>query len=82
MLGRMQMKKKKKTKESKRKNKKSTEEEKKDTVKYKENWIGKEKDSQRKIFLPYGRSIGSWMSYTQDVYMSHGTEYVFSMNGG
>jgi hypothetical protein len=26
-------------------------------------------------FLPYGRSIGSWMSYTQDVYMSHGTEY-------
>jgi hypothetical protein len=26
-------------------------------------------------FLPYGRSIGSFMSYTQDVYMSHGTEY-------
>jgi hypothetical protein len=24
-------------------------------------------------FLPYGRSIGSWMSYTQDVYMSHVT---------
>jgi hypothetical protein len=33
-------------------------------------------------FLPYGRSIGSWMSYTQDVYMSHVTEYVFSINGG
>jgi hypothetical protein len=33
-------------------------------------------------FLLYGRSIGSWMSYTQDVYMSHGTEYVFSINGG
>jgi hypothetical protein len=28
-----------------------------------------------KKFLPYGRSIGSWMSYTQDIYMSHGTEY-------
>jgi hypothetical protein len=26
-------------------------------------------------FLPYGRSIGSWISYTQDLYMSHGTEY-------
>jgi hypothetical protein len=34
-------------------------------------------------FLPYGRSIGSWVSYTQDVYMSHGTEYVHdeSCNG-
>jgi hypothetical protein len=26
-------------------------------------------------FLPYSRSVGSWMSYTQDAYMSHGTEY-------
>jgi hypothetical protein len=33
-------------------------------------------------FLPYGGSIASWISYTQDVYMSHGTEYVFSINGG
>jgi hypothetical protein len=29
---------------------------------------------KRLQFLPYGRSIGSLMSYTQDVYMSHGTE--------
>jgi hypothetical protein len=26
-------------------------------------------------FLPYGRSIGSWICLTQNVYMSHGTEY-------
>jgi hypothetical protein len=41
--------------------------------------IQNEKELQ---FLPYGRRIGSWISYTQDVYMSHGTEYVFSINGG
>jgi hypothetical protein len=26
-------------------------------------------------FLPYGRSIGSWMSYTQDVFLVHVTRY-------
>jgi hypothetical protein len=37
-----------------------------------ETWKLREYNLQ---FLPYGRSIGPWMSYTQDVYISHGTEY-------
>jgi hypothetical protein len=34
---------------------------------YKSEW------AKKLQFLPYGRSMD--MSYTQDVYMSHGTEY-------